>query len=47
MPEGKVGGVVIKKYPERLRTVSVRDLYELKDVDTLHDLKELLQRQAY
>ena len=44
LPEGKGGGVVIKKYPERLRTVSVRDMYELKDVDSPEDLSELLER---
>ena len=44
LPEGKGGGVVIKKYPERLRTVSVRDMYELKDVDSPEDLEELLER---
>ena len=38
------GGVIIKKYPERLRTVSVRDMYELKDVDSPEDLSELLER---
>ena len=44
LPEGKGGGVVAKKYPERLRTVSVRDMYELKDVDSPEDLIELLER---
>ena len=44
LPEGKGGGVVIKKYPERLRTVSVRDMDELKDVDSPKDLRELLER---
>ena len=44
LPEGKGGGVVIKKYPERLRTVSVRDMDELKDVDSPEDLMELLER---
>ena len=44
LPEGKGGGVVIKKYPERLRTVSIRDMYELKDVDSPEDLSELLER---
>lgn len=44
LPQGKGGGVVIKKYPERLRTVGVRDMYELKDVDSPEDLKELLER---
>ena len=44
LPEGKGGGVVIKKYPEHLRTVNVRDIYELKDVDSPEDLSELLER---
>jgi len=44
LPEGKGGGAVIKKYPERLRTVSVRDMYELKDVDSPEDLLELRKR---
>lgn len=44
LPEGKGGGVVIKKYPERLRTVTVQDIYELKDVDCPEDLEELLKR---
>ena len=44
LPEGKGGGVVIKKYPEHLRTVNVRDMYELKDVDSPEDLSELLER---
>ena len=44
LPEGKGGGVVVKKYPEHLRTVNVRDMYELKDVDSPEDLNELLER---
>ena len=44
LPEGKGGSFVIKKYPEYLHTVSVRDIYELKDVDSPDDLKELLER---
>ena len=44
LPEGKGGGFVVKKYPERLRTVNVRDMYELKDVDSPQDLSELLER---
>lgn len=44
LPEGKGGSVVIKKHPERLRTVAVRDMYELKDVDSPEDLEELLKR---
>ena len=44
LPEGKGGGFVAKKYPEHLRTADVRDLYELKDVDTPEDLSELLER---
>ena len=44
LPEGKGGGWVVKKYPERLQTVNVRDMYELKDVDCPQDLSELLER---
>lgn len=44
LPEGKGGGVVVKKYPEHLHTVNVRDRYELKDVDSPEDLEELLER---
>ena len=44
LPEGKGGGAVIKKYPARLHTVTVRDMYELKDVDSPEDLEELLER---
>ena len=44
LPEGKGGNYLIKKYPERLRTVSVQDMYELKDIDCPEDLIELLER---
>lgn len=44
LPEGKGGGNVIKKHSESLRTVNVRDRYELKDVDNPGDLEELLKR---
>ena len=44
LPQGKGGGVVIKKYPERLRGVNVRDMFELKDVDSPEDLLELSER---
>jgi molybdenum cofactor cytidylyltransferase len=44
LPQGKGGGVIIKKYPERLRVVNVRDMFELKDVDSPEDLSELLER---
>ena len=44
LPDGKGGGFVAKKYPERLRTVNVRDKYELMDVDCPDDLQKLLER---
>ena len=44
LPEGKGGGFVAKKYPERIRTVSVRDPYELMDIDSPGDLAFLLER---
>lgn len=42
LPEGKGGNVLVKKYPEQVRTVPVRDEFELWDVDTPEDLKRLL-----
>ena len=44
LPEGKGGGVVVKKYPEHLRTVDVRDEYELMDADSPQDLSFLAER---
>lgn len=44
LPEGKGGSIVIKKYPERLRLVNVRDKDELKDVDSPEDLLQLQER---
>ena len=41
LPEGKGGGAIIKKYPERVHTLSVRDKAELMDIDTPEDLKIL------
>lgn len=49
LPEGKGGGFVAKKYPERVHLVPVREQYELKDVDTPEDLTYLedLQHQRH
>ena len=44
LPEGKGGGFVMGKYPERLRTVSAGDRLELMDADTAKDL-DFLRRQ--
>lgn len=44
LPEGKGGGVLAKKYPERVRLHPVRDQYELADVDTRQTLKTLAER---
>lgn len=44
LPEGKGGGFLAKKYPERVRLHPVRDRYELTDVDTQDTLRELLER---
>lgn len=41
LPEGKGGGFLAKKYPERVRVVPVRDEIELFDVDTQEDLQRL------
>ena len=45
LPQGKGGGILLKKYPERLRTVNIRDRYELQDVDRPEDLVELLEQR--
>ena len=34
LPTGKGGGYIIQKYPEQVRTIPVRDPYELMDADT-------------
>ncbi|MGM9660172.1 MAG: NTP transferase domain-containing protein [Faecousia sp.] len=44
LPQGKGGGYVAKKYPEQVRTLPVRDKYELMDVDCPQTLQELLER---
>ena len=41
LPEGKGGGVLCKKYPELVNSVSVEDPLELTDVDTQEDLMRL------
>ena len=42
LPEGKGGGYVIKQHTDRVRTIPVSDPYELMDVDSPENLKELL-----
>ena len=43
LPTGKGGGVVLKKYPDLVRSVQVEDPHELSDVDTTEDLARLLR----
>lgn len=47
LPEGKGGGVVIKKHPAELLRVSVADPFELADADTPETLELLLQLSRY
>lgn len=44
LPEGKGGGILMQKYPEQVRTLPVRDMYELMDVDSPQDLAVLSER---
>ena len=44
LPEGRGGGSLANKYPELVRTVPVRDAYELKDADSRDDLTVLLEQ---
>lgn len=43
LPEGKGGGYVARIYPERVRTIPVRDEYELMDADDRETLALLLR----
>ena len=43
LPEDKGGGFVIKKHPEQVRLLPVRDAYELMDADTPEELQKLLE----
>ena len=46
LPQDKGGGVLAKKYPERVRLVQVQDKYELFDIDTVRDLRQCLNLAA-
>ena len=46
LPQDKGGGVLAKKYPERVRLVQVQDKYELFDIDTVRDLRQCLNLGA-
>lgn len=43
LPEGKGGGVVIRKYPDKVRYMNVQAVEELKDIDTRQELEDLLR----
>lgn len=44
LPRGRGGSFLLKKYPGQIRRVSVRDKYELLDIDTAQDLELMLER---
>ena len=46
LPQDKGGGILAKKYPERVRLVQVQDKYELFDIDTVRDLRQCLNLAA-
>ena len=46
LPQDMGGGVLAKKYPERVRLVQVQDKYELFDIDTVRDLRQCLNLAA-
>ncbi len=46
LPEGKGGGVVARRYPERVRLIPVQYPWELADVDRPEDLARLEQLMA-
>lgn len=41
LPKGKGGGFVVKNHPDRVRTVEVGSKWELFDVDTQEDLRQI------
>ena len=43
---GQGGSFLLKKYPERIRRVPVRDKRELQDIDSREDLESLQEPQA-
>ena len=45
LPQGKGGGLLAKKYPDRVHTVSAQDKFELMDTDTPEDLAFLLKQK--
>lgn len=46
LPEGKGGGVVAEKYPQKVRLLSVRNPDELEDADTVEDLYRLQSKSS-
>ena len=44
LPQGKGGGFLVKKYPERVRMISAQNQFELMDTDTPEDLEFLLRQ---
>ena len=44
LPQGKGGGFLAKKYPERVQTIRAQDQFELMDTDTPEDLAFLLKQ---
>ena len=46
LPQDMGGGILAKKYPERVRLVQVQDKYELFDIDTVRDLRQCLNLGA-
>ena len=42
LPLKKGGSLVINNHPDRIRTISVSDINELRDIDTPDDLTQLL-----
>ncbi len=41
LPEGKGGNAIVKRYPDRVKTVSAGEEWELDDIDTPDDLRKI------
>lgn len=47
LPQGKGGGVLLRKYPKRVRPVQAADVCELWDADTSEELETIKKMLSY
>lgn len=47
LPKGKGGNTVVSRYKDKVRTFSVSDINELKDIDTKEDMQKLIKTLGF